>query len=77
LSNFGPAVPPNSEGTELGPPETVTGEILPQYLDAIHHPDDYDPSVEDEAMGRDIDVLNEEMIAVYRFSVNETGGLAR
>ena len=44
-------------------PKTVTGEIMPQYLVAIHHPDDYDPSVEDEAMGRDIDVLNEEMIA--------------
>ncbi|RYG22966.1 hypothetical protein EON82_15520 [bacterium] len=37
---------------------------MPQYLVAIHHPDDYDPSVEDEAMTRDIDVLNEEMIAV-------------
>ena len=36
---------------------------MPQYLVAIHHPDDYDPSLEDEAMGRDIDVLNEEMIA--------------
>jgi hypothetical protein len=36
---------------------------MPQYLIAIHHPDDYDPSTEDEAMGRDIDVLNEEMIA--------------
>ena len=36
---------------------------MPQYLVAIHHPDGYDPSVEDEAMGRDIDVLNEEMIA--------------
>jgi hypothetical protein len=45
-------------------PKTVTGEIMPQYLIAIHHPDDYDPSVEDDAMGRDIDVLNEEMIAV-------------
>jgi len=32
-------------------------------LVAIHHPDDYDPSVETEAMVRDIDVLNEEMIA--------------
>jgi hypothetical protein len=32
-------------------------------LVAIHHPDDYDPSVEDEAMGRDIDVLNDEMKA--------------
>ena len=36
---------------------------MPQYLVDFHHPDDYDPSVEDEAMGRDIDVLNEEMIA--------------
>lgn len=35
-----------------------------KYLVAIHHPDDYDPSVsEDEAMHRDIDALNEEMIA--------------
>ena len=37
---------------------------MPQYLVAIHHPDDYDPSTEDEAMARDIDVLNEEMAAV-------------
>ena len=36
---------------------------MPQYLVAIHHPDDYDPSAEDEAMVRDIDVLNEEMDA--------------
>ena len=36
---------------------------MPQYLVVIHHPDDYDPSVEDEAMHREIDVLNEEMIA--------------
>jgi hypothetical protein len=34
-----------------------------KYLVAIHHPDDYDPSVEDEAMSRDIDVLNEAMEA--------------
>ena len=35
-----------------------------QYLVAIHHPDDYDPfASEDEIMHRDIDVLNEEMIA--------------
>ena len=35
-----------------------------QYLVAIHHPDDYNPLVaEDKAMERDIDVLNEEMIA--------------
>ena len=36
---------------------------MPQYLVAIHHPDNYDPSLEDEAMIRDIDVLNEEMAA--------------
>jgi hypothetical protein len=36
---------------------------MAQYMVAIHHPDDYDPSAEDEAMSRDIDALNEEMIA--------------
>lgn len=34
-----------------------------QYLVAIHHPDDYDPSVEDDAMARAIDALNDEMEA--------------
>jgi len=34
-----------------------------EYLVAIHHPDDYDAAVEDEAMHHDIDVLNEEMVA--------------
>jgi hypothetical protein len=36
---------------------------MTQYLVAIHHPDDYDPSTEDEAMHRDIDALNDEMKA--------------
>ena len=36
---------------------------MTRYLVAIHHPDDYDPSLEDEAMDRDIDVLNDEMVA--------------
>jgi hypothetical protein len=37
---------------------------MTQYLVAIHHPDDYDPSTaEDEAMDRDIDALNAEMVA--------------
>lgn len=35
---------------------------MPSYLVAIHHPDDYDPSIEDEAMTRDIDTLNGEMV---------------
>ena len=34
-----------------------------KYLVAIHHPYDYDPSTEDEAMSRDIDALNDEMKA--------------
>ena len=37
---------------------------MTQYLVTIHHPDGYDSSVaEDEVMHRDIDALNEEMIA--------------
>jgi hypothetical protein len=36
---------------------------MKQYLVAIHHPDDYDPSTEDAAMGRAIDALNAEMVA--------------
>lgn len=34
-----------------------------EYLIAIYRPDDYDPSVETEAMHREIDVLNDEMVA--------------
>ena len=36
---------------------------MTQYLVAIHHPDGYDGSLEGEEMERDIDVLNEEMLA--------------
>ena len=36
---------------------------MPRYLVAIHHPNNYDPSVEGEAMQADIHALNEEMIA--------------
>jgi hypothetical protein len=36
---------------------------MAQYLVAIHHPDNYDPSLEDEAMHHEIDVLNDEMKA--------------
>lgn len=36
---------------------------MTQYLVAIHRPNGYDPSTEDEAMGRAIDLLNDEMIA--------------
>ena len=31
---------------------------MPQYLVAIHHPDNYDSSIEGEAMQRDIHALN-------------------
>jgi hypothetical protein len=46
---------------------------MTQYLVAIHRPDGYEPSLEDEAMHRDIDALNNEMNAagVTRF----VGGL--
>ncbi len=37
---------------------------MTQYLVAIYRPENYDPAVsEDEAMGREIDALNEEMMA--------------
>ncbi|WP_224701607.1 YciI family protein [Devosia aquimaris] len=37
---------------------------MPRYLVAIHHPDDYNPAVvEDDAMRRDIDDLNQAMVA--------------
>ena len=36
---------------------------MPQYLVAIHLPDDYDPSTESEETIRDITALNKEMIA--------------
>jgi hypothetical protein len=36
---------------------------MAQYLVAIHHPENYDGSLEDEAMHRDIDALNDEMVA--------------
>lgn len=39
-------------------------QAMNEYLVSIHHPDDYNPFLkEDEAMHREIDVLNEEMIA--------------
>ena len=34
---------------------------MTQYLVAIHHPDDFDPSAESEAAVRAIDALNQEM----------------
>src|SRR6202522_982668 len=50
---------------QLARPKTVTGKekVRTQYLVSIHHPHDYDPSVESEAMYRDIEALNLEMIA--------------
>ncbi|MEO7224095.1 MAG: YciI family protein [Devosia sp.] len=49
---------------------------MPQYLVAIHHPDDYDPAVsEDDATQRDIAALNTEMKAAG--IVVFVGGLQR
>jgi hypothetical protein len=39
------------------------GEVMPQYLIAIYRSDDYNPSVETEAMIEGIHALNREMIA--------------
>ena len=36
---------------------------MPQYLVAVQHPENYDPSLESEAMMRDIGALNQEMDA--------------
>lgn len=36
---------------------------MKQYLIAIHLPDNFEPSLQDKATERDIDVLNEEMVA--------------
>jgi hypothetical protein len=36
---------------------------VPQYLVAVYHPDDYDPSVETEATIEEIHALNRELIA--------------
>lgn len=45
------------------PSALLEEKIMTRYLVAIHHPDDYDPAaLEDEAMHRDIDVLNDEMV---------------
>jgi hypothetical protein len=46
-------------------PNTVTGkgEIMAQYLVAIHLPDDFDPSTQTEATMSEIHALNREMIA--------------
>ena len=47
---------------------------MPQYLVAIYLPDDYDQSTQDEAMARDIETLENEMVAAgVRIFV---GGLA-
>jgi hypothetical protein len=63
LSDSALAIRRYSEGRQPARPMAITGDVMTQYLVAIHHPDNYDPSVEDEAMHRDIDVLNDEMKA--------------
>jgi hypothetical protein len=60
---FRPGRSTDSEGKATGPPEDGHGRSH-EVFSAIHHPDDYDPSIaEDEAMSRDIDALNDEMKA--------------
>jgi hypothetical protein len=66
LSNSDPVVRLYREGRATGPaprPFKDKGEIMPQYLVAIYLPDDYDQSTQDEAMARDIETLEDEMVA--------------
>lgn len=66
LSNCSPIVRLYRKDKAIVPPEdpyNKKGEIMPRYFVAIHHPDGYDGSLEDAAMGRAIDVLNDEMVA--------------
>ena len=44
-------------------PPPQNGELMPQYLVAVHHPDHFDPSTEAAETVRDIHALNREMIA--------------
>src|ERR1700722_7673119 len=52
----------SAKGCATGP-KTIKGEGMTHFLVAIHPPDDFDPSIQDKAMERDIDALNEEMEA--------------
>jgi hypothetical protein len=44
-------------------PPPQNGELMPQYLVAVHHPDHFDPSTEAAETVRDIHALIREMIA--------------
>jgi hypothetical protein len=44
-------------------PQEAKGEIMPRYLDAAHHPDDYHPFVETEETIEKIHALNREPFA--------------
>jgi hypothetical protein len=50
--------PPGPNAVTGRRPLQENGEIMAQYSVDIHHPDNYDPSVETEAMSGDIDALN-------------------
>ncbi len=48
---------------QTAPQDPAQRRDMTQYLVTIHHREGYDPTVEDEAMTRDIDELNDEMVA--------------
>jgi hypothetical protein len=48
---------------QLAQLKTISGDHMPQYLVAVYLPDNYDPSVENEATIEGIHALNREMIA--------------
>jgi hypothetical protein len=57
------AVRRGSEGQQPASLQIIRGQDMPQYLVTIQLPDNYDPSLEDEAVVRDIHALNAEMDA--------------
>jgi hypothetical protein len=63
LSISGLAVRRIIEGRDRPGSRSLSEKIMPRYLVAIHHPDNYNPSLESEAMIRDIQALNVEMDA--------------
>ncbi|GAB2793096.1 YciI family protein [Dyella kyungheensis] len=63
LSKLDRALRHESEGRQSVRPSGIEDHDMPQYLVAIHHPENYDPSLEDDAMIRDIGQLNEAMKA--------------
>ena len=60
---YTPGLDQNARTPQSTLTKATIGAFMAQYLVAIHHPDNYEPSSEDKTMHRDIDSLNDEMVA--------------